>query len=139
MGGTLRHRMRVRYAECDPQGIVFNARYLEYLDHGMTELLRAALGSYDNLRNEHGVDLVVAEVGIRFRAPLRFDEEFELAISVSSLGRTSMNTAIKVERIDGEPAAEGELRHVVIALEGTGKTPIPEPVRAALSAYCESR
>ena len=33
---------RVRYAECDPQGIVFNSRYLEYLDIGITEYWRAA-------------------------------------------------------------------------------------------------
>ena len=40
----LRHRLRVRYGECDPQGIVFNANYLAYLDQTFTELLRAAYG-----------------------------------------------------------------------------------------------
>lgn len=135
MAESLRHRMRVRYAECDPQGVVFNARYLEYFDHAMTELFRAALGSYDALHAEHGVDLVVAETSIRFRSSLRFDEEFELAISVASLGTTSIVTSIAVERLDGEIAAEGELRHVVVALGGGGKTPIPELVRTALSVH----
>ena len=32
---------RVRYAEVDPQGIVFNSRYLEYCDAAVTEYLRA--------------------------------------------------------------------------------------------------
>lgn len=134
MAGPLRHRMRVRYAECDPQGVVFNARYLEYFDHGMTELLRAALGSYESLHTDYGVDLVVAEVGIRFRSSLRFDEEFDLVVAVAALGTTSITTAIAAERLDGEIAAEGELRHVVVGLGG-GKTPIPEPVRLALSAH----
>jgi acyl-CoA thioester hydrolase len=135
MAEPLRHRMRVRYAECDPQGVVFNARYLEYFDHGMTELLRAALGSYESLHTEHGVDLVVAEANIRFRSSLRFDEEFDLKVAVATLGMTSIITAIAVERLDGAIAAEGELRHVVVELGGGGKTPIPEPVRIALSAH----
>lgn len=130
----MRHRMRVRYAECDQQGIVFNPRYLEYFDHGITELYRATLGSYEALHTNHGVDLVVAEVGIRFRSSLRFDEEFDLVIAVAALGTTAITTAIAVERLDGEIAAEGELRHVVVRNGGTEKTPIPEAVRVALSA-----
>ena len=35
------HELRVRYGECDPQGIVFNANYLAYFDHTVTELWRA--------------------------------------------------------------------------------------------------
>ena len=32
------HELRVRYGECDPQGIVFNPNYLAYFDHTVTEL-----------------------------------------------------------------------------------------------------
>ena len=38
------HEIRVRYGECDPQGIVFNANYLAYFDVAFTELWRAAVG-----------------------------------------------------------------------------------------------
>ena len=34
------HRLRVRYGECDPQGIVFNANYMLYVDVVFTELWR---------------------------------------------------------------------------------------------------
>lgn len=46
MGEPFAHRLRVRYAECDAQGVVFNAHYLTYLDVSITELWRAAFGSY---------------------------------------------------------------------------------------------
>ena len=36
------HRLRVRYGECDAQGIVFNANYLAYVDVALTELWREA-------------------------------------------------------------------------------------------------
>ncbi len=92
------HPMRVRFAECDPQGIVFNSRYLEYFDVAMTEIWREAIGPYDAATADNGVDLVVAEAGIRYRDSLRFDDEFELRATVSRLGTTSMTTAIEVVR-----------------------------------------
>ena len=45
MGQTFTHRIRVRYAECDPQGVVFNANYYAYFDLLMTELWREAVGA----------------------------------------------------------------------------------------------
>ena len=68
------HQLRVRYGECDPQGIVFNPNYLAYFDHTVTELWRASsLGSWESMV-ERGVDVVVGEANLRFRAPARFDD-----------------------------------------------------------------
>ena len=141
-----RHRLRVRYSDCDPQGVLFNANYLTYFDIAITELWREALGSYEEM-HELGVDLVVAEAKIRYLAPVRFDEEVDLAVAVSKLGTTSIGTSFEVLRVttpaertpehtgggpDGrsgsELAAEGQMRHVCIALDGSGKTAIPEAV-----------
>ena len=44
MGAPFRHRIRVRWNECDPQGVVFNANYLAYFDVALTELWREAAG-----------------------------------------------------------------------------------------------
>ena len=41
---AFRHLLRVRYGECDPQNIVFNANYLLYFDVAFTELWREAVG-----------------------------------------------------------------------------------------------
>lgn len=130
----LRHRLRVRYSDCDPQGVLFNANYLTYFDIAVTELWREALGPYEEVMRERDIDLVVAEVGIRYLAPVRFDEEVDLALTVARLGTTSMISAIRVVGAAGT-AAEGELRHVFVRYGTSEKTPIPEDVRAALSAY----
>src|SRR3989442_14264690 len=52
------HSLRVRFQERDPQGVEFNAHYLAYLDIGMTQLPRAALGSYQATL-DRGSDMVV--------------------------------------------------------------------------------
>jgi len=127
-----RHRLRVRYNECDPQGVVFNANYLTYFDLTMTELWRE-LGGYQAMVDA-GVDMVVAEARVRYLAGLRFDDEFEVRASIARLGETSMTTAIEVVCGDAQ-VAEGELRHVFIETGGGAKQPIPDPIRDQLSAY----
>jgi acyl-CoA thioester hydrolase len=131
------HRMRVRYAECDALGVVFNAHYLAYMDQTMTELFRAAFGGYNALR-DRGLDMVVAEAGMRFRAPARFDEELGLEATVAHMGTTSLITNHRILR-DGEVLLEGELRHVWVQRATTAKTPIPPWARDGLAPFTEPR
>ncbi len=127
------HNLRVRYGECDPQGIVFNANYLLYFDVAFTELWRAAVGPWTGMA-ELGVDAVVAEAGVHFRAPARFDDELALRCQIARLGRTAVTTAIDVLR--GEQVlVQGRLRHVCVSTESWRKTPWPEPIRAGLAPF----
>lgn len=128
------HRLRVRYSDCDPQGVLFNANYLTYFDIAITELWREAMGSYERM-HELGVDLVVAEANVRYMAPIGFDEEVELGVTITNLGTTSIGTGFELLGAAGGIAAEGQMRHVVVELDGGGKTPIPEQVRGALTPY----
>jgi acyl-CoA thioester hydrolase len=132
LSGLFRHSLRVRYNECDPQGVVFNANYLTYFDLTMTELWRE-LGGYEAMVDA-GVDMVVAEARILYRSPLRFDDEFEAQVEVTRLGDTSMSAEILLVR-DGDRCAEGELRYVFVESGGGSKAPIPESIRAGLSRY----
>ena len=129
-----RHRIRVRYNECDQQDAVFNSNYLVYMDVTLTEMWRATFGSYAAMA-ELGVDLVVAEANVRFRVPARFDDELDVAATIESLGETSMTTRFDVTR-GAEEIAVGLLRHVFVKLEG-GKTPIPPVVREGLAKYVD--
>lgn len=131
------HPMRVRFAECDPQGIVFNSRYLEYFDVAITEFWRETVGPFNEATAANEVDIVVAEAGVRYLSSLRFDDEFELRARVTRLGRTSMTTAIAVVR-DSSIVAEGELRHVFLTHDGASKAEIPASIRAGFEPYVET-
>ncbi len=130
MGRSHTHRLRVRYGECDPQGVVFNANYFAYFDIALTELWREAAGGYAGMMDE-GIDLQVVEATARYKAPARFDDELDLTIEVTRLGTTSMVTAITVRRA-GELLVEGELAHVFVDTDTYTKTRIPDRLRAAL-------
>ena len=127
------HELRVRYGECDPQGIVFNANYLMYFDVAFTELWRAAIGPWQEMV-ERGVDAVVAEANARFRAPARFDDVLELRAQVTRLGTTSVTTRIDVMR-DGQLLVEGRLQHVCVDARTWKKTELPDWVRRGLRRF----
>jgi acyl-CoA thioester hydrolase len=125
------HELRVRYGECDPQGIVFNANYLLYFDVAFTEYWRERVGAWDDMA-ELGVDAVVAEANLRFRAPARFDDILALEVTTEELGTTSTTTRVAVRR-DGELLVECRLRHVFVDRETWTKTQMPEAIRERLA------
>jgi acyl-CoA thioester hydrolase len=125
--------MRVRFHECDPQGVVFNAHYFTYFDIALTEMWRAAFGSYQTVV-EQGTDVVVVEAAATYRASARFDEEIEVELGVARLGTTSMTKAAAVRR-DGELLVEGRLVHVFVDPATMAKQAIPEDIRAGLARY----
>jgi acyl-CoA thioester hydrolase len=133
MGRPFVHRLRVRYAECDRQGVVFNAHYFAYFDLAMTELWRAAMGRYDAMI-ERGIDMVVAEARARFLDSARFDDEIDLEVAVERLGTTGSTTRHRIVRGD-EILVEGTLRHVFVDPETLEKTPIPDWLRETLEPY----
>ena len=135
VGEPFRHRIRVRWSECDLQGVVFYANYLTYFDIAMTELWRSAVTPYGEM-NESGADMMVAEARIAYRGSARFDDELDLVVSVTSLGETSMTTALSVERMPaGELLTEGTLRHVFVDTQTMRKRGIPDEVRAGLRRH----
>jgi acyl-CoA thioester hydrolase len=133
VGTPFLHALRVRYGECDAQGVVFNAHYLAYFDVSITELWRAAFGSYDAM-TDRGVDIVVAEAQLRFRAPARFDQVLTLEISIVRLGHTSILSHHLI-RHDERTLVEGSVRHVLVDLPALTKTEIPDWVRTALEPW----
>jgi acyl-CoA thioester hydrolase len=131
LGRSHTHRVRVRYGECDPSGVVFNAHYFAYFDLALTELWREAAGGYTAMMEE-GVDLQVVEATARYKAPARFDDEIDITIEVAKLGTTSMLTSYAIHR-DGTLLVEGELAYVFVHATELTKVPIPERFRTALS------
>ncbi|HEY3725693.1 MAG TPA: thioesterase family protein [Solirubrobacteraceae bacterium] len=133
MGEPFVYRLRVRYAECDPQGVLFNAHYLAYIDHTITELWRAAFGGYQAML-DRGVDIVVAEANLRFRGSARFDEEIAIEATVARMGTTSVTTAYRFLR-GAELLLEATMRHVFIDRATAAKVPIPDWARAGLQPW----
>jgi acyl-CoA thioester hydrolase len=127
------HRLRVRFHECDPQGVVFYAQYFAYVDVALTEMWREAFGSYGDVVAA-GTDVVVVEAGATFRTSARFDDDLDVELRIERLGTTSMAMATAVRRED-ELLVDGRIVHVFVDAATMGKKAIPDHMRGALEAY----
>ena len=118
------HRLRVRFHECDPQGVVFNAHYFAYFDVALTEMWREAFGSYGEVVDS-GTDVVVAEASATFRAPARFDDELEIHVR-ARFGRTSMTFDFAAFKVPEETLLV-TAHQTLVFIERATRRPIPIP------------
>lgn len=135
-GRSYDHRLRVRYSECDAQGVVFNGWYLFYYDVALTEFQRETFGPYSDLVAA-GLELVVAEASVRFRAPVSFDDWLDVALRVSNLGRTSFGVAATFT-VGERLVADAAVRHVLVGADSGAKADLPADMRAALEPYFDA-
>lgn len=120
-----RHLIRVRYHECDPQGIVFNARWGEWVDHATTAFVSRRCGA--------GFDWRLVRQELTWTAPARFGDVVVLRPSVQEVGRSSFIVHTTLRRFDdGAPLGAATTTYVAVA-DGRA-CPLPDARRAALIA-----
>ncbi len=128
------HSLRVRWAEVDMQGIVFNGHYLTYFDVAFTEYWRATgLPSVLQQAGE-GRELFARKATIEYQAPARFDDVLDIGVRCAGFGRTSVRFALEIHRGD-QPLISGELVYVYADTALRKGVALPEEWRAVLARF----
>jgi len=128
------HRLRVRYHEVDPQGIVFNSRYLEYLDVAMTEWFRWLGWPYPDLVTA-GLDPSLVSLTIDWTAPATFDEQLSVGLSLQRVGRSSYTLAFEISRAEtSELLATASVVYVNFDAATRRARPLPDEIRRKMLA-----
>lgn len=127
------HSLRVRWAEVDMQGIVFNGHYLTYFDVAFTEYWRAT-GLPDVLAQAAGgQEMFARKATVEYQAPARFDDVLEIGVRCAALGRSSMRYLLEIHRGD-EHLVSGELVYVYADAALRKPVPVPPEWRKRLAA-----
>lgn len=131
------HRFRVRWSETDAQGVVFNARYLDYADIAITEYWRAA-----KLRERAGdepLEFHVKKATVTWFAPILPDEMIEVMARTLATGRTSVTQLVEIHgsREDGSDdlRATVDLVSVFVDLATHRPQVLPEWVGPLFAAF----
>lgn len=93
------YRFRVRYAEVDPQAVVFNSRYLEYADMLLNEFLR---GRGISIVGTDAFEVHVRKATVDYLKPILLDEEIDGLVRVSRIGNSSMTVLIELHGLGRE-------------------------------------
>tara|TARA_R110002020_G_scaffold48287_3_gene137787 strand:- start:2189 stop:2626 length:438 start_codon:yes stop_codon:yes gene_type:complete len=128
------HSLRVRWAEADMQGIVFNGHYLTYADVGITEYFRAMGQAYSGETGVNGSDFFAVRTLLEYRSPARFDELLDVHVRVARLGNSSMQFLIGIYRGE-ELLVNGEIVYVHADQSTRRPSPIPASFRAAVIGF----
>lgn len=95
--------MRVRDYECDIQGIVNNAIYQHYTEH-CRHVFIESLGISFAALHEQGIDVMVAQLEMRYKASLRPRDRFEVRLAIEKQGLRYVFHQDIVRTIDPERA-----------------------------------
>lgn len=108
-----RIELEVRDYECDLQGVVNNAVYLNYLEHARHRYLLDAGLDFARLHDE-GCDLVLMRAEVDYLSALRSGDRFVVASSIARAGRVRW---VFEQAIFRRPGDESVLS---ARMEGTG-------------------
>ncbi len=82
--------LRVRWMECDAQGIVFNGSYLNYLEVGQAEYFRNLGFSIYRIAQRGYFDSAVVTVTVEYKAPARVEDDLNVYVGIINIGNTSL-------------------------------------------------
>ena len=128
------HPLRVRWAEVDRQGIVFNGHYLTYFDVGITEYWRAIGYPYPGALLEQGNDTFAVKAAIEYKAPAQYDDLLDVRVRVGRIGRTSLQFMLQIDRGETQ-LVSGELIYVNADADTRKPAPVPAFLREAIARF----
>ena len=120
---------RIRYLECDQQGVVFNAWYQAYMDDAVDCWLR----ELDPWFEQRGWEVMVKASRIVWESPARFGDVLTLDLAVGRWGTTSLDVVV-VGAVGERAVFDGTITYVVVDREEQRPRSIPDDLRAHLSA-----
>lgn len=127
---------RARYDAIDAQGIIYNARYLDFFDLIVTDYLLAHKPDYYAWAKREGRDFNAVHAEIDYVAPLCLGDPFTVAARIDRLGRSAIHwrCAIFIPGSD-DPVTTGGIVWVYADQAARQSVALPQDLRAAFEAF----
>ena len=125
-------RQRVRFGETDLQQVVYYANYLLYAEVGRMAFLRHLGFEYSRDLLDQGLDFTIGEAHVKYRAPLRFDDEFDIKMRVGEVRHSSWAFEYAIDRADGLHCVDASTVQVVISRETKRARRMPDELKMIL-------
>ena len=131
--------IRVRWFECDMQGVVYYGKYHDYLEIAQVEYYRNLGFKLYNLEIAGYFDTAMVKLTVEYKAPARLDEMIEVYSRISHIGNTSitLNTEIYREGSD-ELLTRAEAVYAGIDSEQGVTKVVPEDIRTLVAHFEET-
>ncbi len=128
--------VRIRFAHCDPAGIIFFPQYLVLFNGLVEDWFNDGLQApYANMIARDRIGLPIVHLECDFRAITRMGEDVTLGLRVEKLGTRSLTLAMDCTGADGQLRVSARKVLVFTSLDSHGAIAAPKPIRAALERW----
>ncbi|MEX2499592.1 MAG: tol-pal system-associated acyl-CoA thioesterase [Wenzhouxiangellaceae bacterium] len=124
-------RYRVYWEDTDAGGVVYHARYLQFLERARSDWLAGLGVSQTDLRREHGLVFAVTRMEIDFRKPARLEDELAVSVRVQAVGRARIDFDQQIRRGD-ELLIEASVRAACLDAERFAPARMPLQIQERL-------
>jgi acyl-CoA thioester hydrolase len=128
------HSLRVRWAEVDMQGVVFNGHYLTYFDVAFTEYWRATGLPPPLEQAKEEREMFARKATIEYQQPARFDDVIDIGIRCAAFGRSSARFIVEIH-LGEQHLVSGELVYVYADTVARKGVPLPKSWRAIIARF----
>jgi 4-hydroxybenzoyl-CoA thioesterase len=129
----------VRFADCDPAGIVFYPRILEMFNNLVEDWFRVGLSfSFDDIVVKRGWGLPTVHLEVDFLAPSFLGETLSAKLFVRRVGSSSIHADIVLSGPTGFDRVRGKVVLVLIVRHSLTPMAIPDALRNKISAFVVS-
>ncbi len=123
-----RHRLSVRFRDCDAMGHVNHAVYLTYFEQCRLTFWREVTGT----PTPH-TRVIIARAECDYVAPAHFGDELEVGLTVEKIGRSSFTLGYGISEVkSGRAIANGKTVLVSYDYGASAVVPLPEATRTLL-------
>lgn len=134
-----RVRRRVRWSECDPAGVVYTGKFVDFM-LGAVNLFYANLldTPYRDFARTLGVDTPCRGLDMDFRGALWPEDEFTMTVTVAALRQSTFDLRVRAAQDDGREVFVARFTPICIPRGAERKSmPIPPAYREALQPHMD--
>ena len=93
-----KHTLRVRWKECDVQGIAYYGSYLDFIDVAQAEYFRNLGILTHNPDKRELFALAAVKVTLEYKSPAKIDELIDIFLKVEKIGNSSLHKRSEIYR-----------------------------------------
>ena len=126
----------VRFADCDPAGIVFYPRFLEMFNNLVEDWCSAGLDfSFDDIVVKRGWGLPTVHLEADFVAPCRLGEVLTAKLFVRAVGTSSITADILLCGPDQAERVRGKVVLVLLDRQAMRAMPLPDTLLSRIKSF----
>jgi len=133
--GRFERPRHIRFAHCDPAGIVFYPQYLVMFSGLVEDWITDGLGiPYPDLIGRRRIGLPTVSLHCEFKAVSRMGDDVTLGLQVEAIGSRSLT--LRLDCVSGEERRV-QVRNVIVTtrLDTHRAVALPDDLRAAVARF----